>query len=79
MGLNEYTNQNLMALKLIIIGIGRELIPYEARLKGLCESNEQGKYISVQDTAQARIAIQQAFEKVSELISQINTEEFVEE
>ncbi len=79
MGLNEYINQNLIAMKLILIGIGDELLPNERKFKALCETNEQGRYIPLYDTGSAREAIKKAFLKVSELMAQINVEEFIEE
>ena len=79
MGLNEYLSDNLMALNLIIIGIGEELLSLEPKFKKICETSDQGKYISVHEASNARRAIQNAFQEVSELMAQINVEDFIDE
>ncbi len=66
-------------MKLILIGIGNELLPNEEKFKLLCETNEQGRYIPVYDTVSAQKSIKKAFLKVSDLMAQINVEEFIEE
>ncbi len=77
-GLGEYITENLMSMNLIIIGIGKELIPIEPKLGEICSRNDQGRYISVHDLYNTTTAIQNAFGEVSDLLAQINVEEFIE-
>ncbi len=78
-GLREFITENLLSINMITIGIGNELFPIEDKLKLLCESNMQGRYIPVHDTHEVRRSIQKAFLQVSELMAQINVEEFIED
>ncbi|MHA1561714.1 MAG: tetratricopeptide repeat protein [Promethearchaeota archaeon] len=77
-GLGEYIEENLITMNLLLIGIGKDLIPIEPELKNLCARSVQGRYISVRDTHNAKIAIQNAFQEVSSLLAQINVEDFIE-
>jgi hypothetical protein len=77
-GLGEYIEENLITMNLLLIGIGKDLIPIEADLKNLCDRSVQGRYISVRDTHNVKIAIQNAFREVSSLLAQINVEDFIE-
>ena len=77
-GLGEYIEENLITMNLLLIGIGKDLIPIETDLKNLCARSVQGRYISVRDTHNAKIAIQNAFQEVSNLLAQINVEDFIE-
>ncbi len=77
-GLGEYIEENLITMNLLLIGIGKDLIPIEADLKNLCARSVQGRYIPVRDTHNAKIAIQNAFQEVSNLLAQINVEDFIE-
>ncbi|MHA1518629.1 MAG: cache domain-containing protein [Promethearchaeota archaeon] len=77
-GLGEYITENLMSMNLIIIGIGNELIPIEPKLGEICTRNDQGRYIPVHDLYNTKTAIRNAFGEVSDLLAQINVEEFIE-
>lgn len=77
-GLGEYITDHLISMNLIIIGIGKELLPIEGKLKEICQRNDQGSYIPVHDTHNATYAIHSAFGDVSELLAQINVEDFIE-
>jgi len=77
-GLGEYIEENLITMNLLLIGIGKGLIPIEAELKRLCARSVQGRYIPVRETHNAKKAIQHAFREVSDLLAQINVEDFIE-
>ena len=74
----EYIEENLISMNLLLIGIGKELIPIETDLRRLCTRSTQGRYIPVRDTHNAKKAIQHAFREVSDLLAQINVEDFIE-
>ena len=77
-GLGEYIEENLISMNLLVIGIGNELIPIEGDLKKICDRSVQGRYIPVHDSQNAKKAIQNAFQEVSNLMAQINVEDFIE-
>ncbi len=78
MGLGEFIEENLMTMNLIIIGLGKELIPIENDLKIICDKSIQGRYIPVHNLYNTREAINNAFLEVSDLLAQINVEEFID-
>ncbi|UCE12804.1 MAG: tetratricopeptide repeat protein [Candidatus Heimdallarchaeota archaeon] len=76
----DFIDENLLTINMIIIGIGPEVREIEHYLRELCETTPRGKYIDV-SYPRTRIedAIEQAFEKISETMAEVDVEAFLPE
>ncbi len=74
--IGQYVNDNLLALNMIIVGVGDELQLVENDLKNLVTSIKRGTYIPVPDAGDISDKIKGAFHEVGEILAELEVENF---
>nr|MDO8109293.1 cache domain-containing protein [Candidatus Sigynarchaeota archaeon] len=69
-------NDNLLALNMIIVGIGNELRLVEANLRELVGSIKRGTYIPVPESGDVSKQIKSAFHEIGEILAEMEVENF---